>query len=551
MFNASKQNKAKAKGLLEVMVLISGDTTRRNVPGNAFRRAKARLLKKGIKAGLVSRGLDGSGQDGDRFDEDNLGGTPFHRLELPRALSRVTEEDCMSRDGSFMHNISGLSDRDLEAGASGGHDSFRNTSTLRDSLESGGGNSSLSWSSRRGGGGGGGSGRKKGSAKGVELGSRTSSGGERGAERNDSSPCHDRGATGGAGRRSGGAKEPSGATARGTDHSTSVREDGEGHHDGGSSGGDGQKKALSRTFAHTEGMKHLGCDSTDGSSRPPEDTTAGENGTGSGSNGDDTGSSLGEPKRGPSRGGGGTRSSIRLADTLSEAKLGRDDWPRKAGKKKEAGPVRDIKAKVTKSTLQSHFGRSRSPRIDVVNESSGEEKSESAAVATGAIATAAGKVLSRSHRRTAPKISSESTLPPLSSPAVRHRRGASGGPTARPGENVRANATAKKARHGSSRARAAARAKAQAALAGSPLDDVRTLALHANTAGVLTSGVSLARMTCLNGSEAAKLEIFLLQCSNEVFAVSRAKKLFGIVRDISADGYGASYQHGRVFYSGN
>ena len=156
IFNASKQNKAKAKGLLEVTALISGDTTRRNVPGNAFRRAKARLLKKGKKAGLVSRGLDGSGQDGDKYDEDNLGGTPFHRLELPRALSRVTEEDCMSRDSSFMHNISGFSDRDLEAGGSGGRDSFRNALALCDSLESGSGNSGMSWSSRRGGGGGGG-----------------------------------------------------------------------------------------------------------------------------------------------------------------------------------------------------------------------------------------------------------------------------------------------------------------------------------------------------------------------------------------------------------
>ena len=473
IFNASKQNKAKAKGLLEVTALISGDTTRRNVPGNAFRRAKARLLKKGKKAGLVSRGLDGSGQDGDKYDEDNLGGTPFHRLELPRALSRVTEEDCMSRDSSFMHNISGFSDRDLEAGGSGGRDSFRNALALRDSLESGSGNSGMSWSSRRGGGGGGGgSGRKKGSAKGVELGSRTSSGGERGAERGDSSPCRSRGGTGGAGRRSEGAKEPSGATARGTDRSTSVRGNGEGHRDGGSSGGDGQKKASSRAVAHTEGMKHLGCDSSDGSSRPPEDTTAGENGTGPGSNGDDTGSSLGGPKRGPSRGGGGTRSSIRLADTLSEAKLGRNNWPRKAGKKKEAGQIGDIKAKVTKSNVQSHFGRSRSPRIDVVNESSGEEKSDSAAVATGAIATAAGKILLRSHRRTAPKIPTDSSPPSLSSPARRHRREASGGPTARPGENAHANATAKKTRHGSSRARVAARVKAQAALAGSPLDDV-------------------------------------------------------------------------------
>ncbi|CAN0504550.1 unnamed protein product, partial [Ectocarpus sp. 12 AP-2014] len=47
---------AKGNGLLEVTALISGDNTRRNIPGNAFRRAKARLMKKGAAAGLVPRG---------------------------------------------------------------------------------------------------------------------------------------------------------------------------------------------------------------------------------------------------------------------------------------------------------------------------------------------------------------------------------------------------------------------------------------------------------------------------------------------------------------
>ncbi|CAM9174754.1 unnamed protein product, partial [Laminaria digitata] len=376
----------KAKGLLEVTALISGDTTRRNVPGNAFRRAKARLLKKGKKAGLVSRGLDGSGQDGDKFDEDNLGGTPFHRLELPRALSRVAEEDCMSRDSSFMRNISGFSGRDLETGASGGRDSFRNALGLRDSLESGSGN--MSWSSRRGGGGS----RKKGSAQDIDIAlgpPRTSRGGERRAERGGSSPRHGQGATGDAGRRWEGAREPSDVTARGSiDRVTSVRGDGEGHRDGGGNGGDGQRKASARTIAQTEAMKHLGCDSSDGSGRALERARAGESGTGPGRNGDgDVDAGLGEQNRGPSRGGGATRSSIRLADTLNQANLGRGNWPKSDGKKKEAGQTGEggggdgggvVKVNVTKSNVQKRFGRSRSPRIDVVNESSGDEKTDTA-----------------------------------------------------------------------------------------------------------------------------------------------------------------------------
>ena len=51
-----KINKAKAKGLLEVTVIISGNKTRRNVPGYALRRAKSRLTRNGVKAGLVNRG---------------------------------------------------------------------------------------------------------------------------------------------------------------------------------------------------------------------------------------------------------------------------------------------------------------------------------------------------------------------------------------------------------------------------------------------------------------------------------------------------------------
>ncbi|CAM9174829.1 unnamed protein product, partial [Laminaria digitata] len=81
------------------------------------------------------------------------------------------------------------------------------------------------------------------------------------------------------------------------------------------------------------------------------------------------------------------------------------------------------------------------------------------------------KFSSRSHRRTAPKVPSDTSLPPFSSSAMRHRREASGEPSARPGANVHANAPAKRTRHGSSRGRASARVKAPAALAESPIDD--------------------------------------------------------------------------------
>ena len=254
-----------------------------------------------------------------------------------------------------------------------------------------------------------------------------------------------------------------------------MRGNGEGHRDGGDNGGDVQRKASSRTLAHIEGMKHLGCDSSDGSSRHTEDARAGENGTGPGNKSDehvDTGS--GGHKRGPSRGEGGTRSSIRLADKLNEAKLGRGHWPRGADKKKEAGQTDEggggvTKTTVAKSNVQPHFGRSRSPRIGVVSESSGEEKADPAAVAGG------GKILSRSHRRTAPKLPPDSSLPQFSSSSVRHRRETSADPSAQPGANVHANATAKRTRHGS-RSRTSARTRAPAPLAESPLGDVRALA---------------------------------------------------------------------------
>ena len=77
--------------------LISGDLTRRNIPGEAFRRAKARLLKRGAAVGLAptkgQQGGDGL-QHKDVEQQDLGGGFPpgLGRLELVSELSRVSEE---------------------------------------------------------------------------------------------------------------------------------------------------------------------------------------------------------------------------------------------------------------------------------------------------------------------------------------------------------------------------------------------------------------------------------------------------------------------------
>ena len=468
-------NKAKAKGLLEVIALISGDTTRRNVPGNAFRRAKARLLKKGREAGLISRD-SGQQKDVENDKDDTSGRKPFKDLGLSRALSRVTEEDCMSRDSSFViRNMNGFDSRDLETGGSGGRDNFRNGMVAPEGVQGalevigGSGNDDMPWSSRHGD-------RNRGNAGDIERGPKASTG--RRAERSRS-PRGQR-ATGGSGR-SGGAREPS-ATARSTDPWTSVRRNEQGLGNGGASGRSGQTKGSSGIISYEEACKRLNEDSSDGSGRLPECARAGPNETGPDRNGDGAlDISLGGHRRGPSRGGGGTRSSIRLADTLNEAKLRRDRWSRSVGKEDETdlpveggvevGKVKMAKVeitKVTKSNQNSRVGLSRSPRIGVVNDSSGEEKVDIAAVPTSS-----GLLGSRSHRRTAPKLPPDGSE--LSSSA---RLGV--------GAKDHSNAKAKRTKTGSSRGRSSARSRASDT--GSQLDDVRILTCDAryDTGSTLT-----------------------------------------------------------------
>ncbi|CAM9348040.1 unnamed protein product [Ectocarpus fasciculatus] len=121
---------AKANGLLEVTALISGDITRRNIPGNAFRRAKARLMKKGAAAGLVSRGereVDSDTWDAKHDDDDGHDAalpSNLPRLWSVSELSRVSEEDSTHTRGSKSIRSLGVfasgGSRDLETGGGGG-----------------------------------------------------------------------------------------------------------------------------------------------------------------------------------------------------------------------------------------------------------------------------------------------------------------------------------------------------------------------------------------------------------------------------------------------
>ncbi|CAM9722940.1 unnamed protein product, partial [Ectocarpus sp. 13 AM-2016] len=120
------EQQAKANGLLEVTALISGDNTRRNIPGNAFRRAKARLMKKGAAAGLVPRGEREVDSDvGDaKIDDDDALPTNLPRLWSVSELSRVSEEDSSHTRGSKSTRSLGVfasaGSRDLETGGGGG-----------------------------------------------------------------------------------------------------------------------------------------------------------------------------------------------------------------------------------------------------------------------------------------------------------------------------------------------------------------------------------------------------------------------------------------------
>lgn len=154
----------KAKGLLEVTALISGDMTRRNIPGNAFRRAKARLMKKGTEAGVVSTGVQrGRGAlIRESAEQVLMREMPagLDRLELGRELSRVSEEDSNFTRASRSNRSFG-GGRDLDSGGSGGRRDLPWSSNSYRKNKSGG-------RQDRGGGGGGGGELKTPSGSGME-----------------------------------------------------------------------------------------------------------------------------------------------------------------------------------------------------------------------------------------------------------------------------------------------------------------------------------------------------------------------------------------------
>ncbi|CAB1109757.1 unnamed protein product [Ectocarpus sp. CCAP 1310/34] len=134
---------AKANGLLEVTALISGDNTRRNVPGNAFRHAKARLMKKGAAAGLVPLGereVDSDTGDAKDDDDDALPAN-LPRLWSVSELSCVSEEDSSHTRGSQSTLSLGLfvsaGSRDLETGGGGGGGDLGRENTISEEERAG------------------------------------------------------------------------------------------------------------------------------------------------------------------------------------------------------------------------------------------------------------------------------------------------------------------------------------------------------------------------------------------------------------------------------
>ena len=151
-------------GLLEITPLVTGDRTRRNVPRDSFGRARARLISKGRKAGLINKSADDTRDiDGDRGrarnhtpqkgtpagprvsaefkheEESKLDGegtkdVPLRVPDFGRALSRVTEEDYLSRDSSVVSGSVGFGDRDVESGG-GGDDLFRSPMAILEGVE--------------------------------------------------------------------------------------------------------------------------------------------------------------------------------------------------------------------------------------------------------------------------------------------------------------------------------------------------------------------------------------------------------------------------------
>lgn len=458
------------------------------MPGNAFRHAKERLIKKSRKAGLVSRGAGGTGDtgtdqgrtrdqtleratssgaggsnefkqtDAGNLDGDVVSGVPMHRHKFERELSRVTEEEHMSRESSFACSTGGFGGRDAETGGGSGG-VFRSPNISRKGMEEGkfaagigdGGNSNgVPWSTNRGD-------RGEESAGDSGRHPELSSGG---MEERDGSRRGEEGAR--SAGRLGGAREPSVATSS-ADGLTGMGGQEEDCADSGGgdscsilhrgSGGEGNTERSSPTFNHEEAIKYLIGDSSDVSSRVLEDTKT-------------DGDSSGE----------GTRyGGVGLVDTRREASAGRHYRPKDNRMASESGrsdgsggsSSGDLnKTQVAKSPRRSALSRLRSFKIAAVTHSSDNAKVDDA------VGSGDGHP-SRSHRPTASTLPSGSSVPPPF-PSARHRLRGSDHPSARPGANTHSHLTARKMRRKLSRTRLSARDKMPDALMESPHEDVRT-----------------------------------------------------------------------------
>ena len=464
--------KMKAKGLLEVTALISGDITRRNVPGNAFRRAKVRLIKKSRKAGLVSRGAGGTGDtdadkggtreqtlrreassgagknnefkqaDGDNSNDEVVRGVSLHRHKFERALSRVTEEECMSRESSLARDVGGFWGRKVETGGGSG-DIFPSpnipltgTQELNFAIGDGGKSSGVPWSANRGE-------RAEGSAGDSDRHPQLSSGG---MEERDGSRRGGEGVR--IADRQEGAGEPSVAASSANSSTGMVREE----EDCAKSGG-GDSCATLRRDSNSEGSMKRSSSTFNRQEASDMSRTDGD-----------------------SRGEGTGYGGIGLVGTRREATSGRhyrskgNRMKSNSGRSHESGGSSGgvTQAQAAKSPRRPPLGLLKSSKIGVATNSSDEEFKND-----DAVAGSDGGRPPRLHRHIALTPPSSSSLP-TPPPSVRHRLRRSEKSSARPGVNTHSHLTARRSRSKWSRTRLSARDKVSEPLTESPLEDVRT-----------------------------------------------------------------------------
>lgn len=459
-----KQNKAEAKGLLEVTVILSGDKTRRNVPGIAFRRAKARLIKKGGKAGLANKGAgyrgDTDGGTGDQAsgratssgaeasselkqeDKDKVGdelirGAQLYRHKIARALSRVSEEDSMSLGSSFVNSSRTFGGRDLESGGDGS--SFRSPMVLCKGVEEkaptgvggGGGNKELPWSPICGGRTGG-----SGSDSGRTVQTLTE------LRQTCSDPRRHKEASQSTGR-SDSARGPS-IAAHVADCSLSLWGGGEdGRGSGGEDSGDGYGSPI--PLRHSRGDVRSTCSSPTLSRqeaiRDLSDASSDMSGCVSEGARTYNGTSCEKAARG----------AIHLMGPFSGASVGRGRWLQSVRKKEGTGQANGGSGdggggKLVRPTLH----QSSSSKIDIVEYNPGEEVQSDATTVAGSCGR----------------------------PSCSHRRGSSKKPSSPSGVNTHSNSAPTRTRRESSR-NSSSRDMAAEHLPRSSLEDVRTLLYNA------------------------------------------------------------------------